>query len=874
MITTKTVWLCVLLYVLTVWLNPARSQTAKADSTPRSTGLDTTLSYRAQTVHNWVDARRTLLQGQAVIRYKDMTLEAHRITVDWDRNLIVAKSGVDSIWVYKEGHQDSVKVAKVIGTPVLTQAGTVMRGDGMEYNYRTEKGRVVRGRTSLDEGYYRGDQIKLVDKNTLNVTESRFTTCDLDTSPHFHFHANRLILINNEQVLAKPIVMYIGHIPVAALPFVVFPTRRGRHSGLLIPRYGQSFREGRYLRGLGYYWAPNEYFDAKAMVDFYEKAGWMFRGGINYAIRYRLRGSISGSLTRKNFQSLYQPDYTERRWDLRINHSQTLSPTSRLSASGFFVSDNSFYKDVSRDLNTRLTQELRSNATYTKSWPSRKLSLSVNMSRTQNLQTDRVSETLPRVSFRKGQSQLFAPEDGRPEERRRLSETDDRWYHYLYYSYNSRFRHLRRDVLSTSPGADLTTERELDMQHTLSLSMSSPRKVFGWLGLNQSLSIDEDWFSRTQRYRWDEESGSVVSEDVDGFDARHTFRYNAQATTKLYGLFAPGIGNIQAVRHVVTPSISFQYQPDFSDSFWGYYQDIRSPDGDIIQRDRFGGTPSRGTRSLRFNMANLFQMKVGSGEETRKLDLFSMDVSTGYNLEADQYRASDLVTSWRANPARNFSLSASTSHSFYRWDRGKSQRVNDYLFDAGGWARGAFLRFTSMRFNVSLRLQGEGKTGSGQNQRRDTAVDETTGLDGEEVPVEELSVLEENLDAEENRFDEKEGVRYLDIPWRLNMTFNVSLNRNNPERPVKRYYMNVSGMEVQLTSNWRIGYNAQYDLNERKIAYHQLTIYRDLHCWEARLNWVPSGLNPRLYFRINIKSSLLEDIKLEKHGGAGGVLGY
>ncbi|MDZ7723982.1 MAG: putative LPS assembly protein LptD [candidate division KSB1 bacterium] len=309
-------------------------------------GVDTTIYYKARIIHNDVENRMSYFSHKAEVSYKNMQLQAGKITLDWDKKLITAEPIPDTTWVKTDSTaQDSSMRIKQIGYPVLVDAGDRMTGDRMYYNYDTEKGRVVRGRTELEGGQYKGEQIKRVHSKTYHIHRSSYTTCDLDSNPHFHFQAEKMKMIPDNKVIAKPVVMYLGHIPVAALPFVVFPNKKGRTSGILIPRYGQSDAEGRFLRNIGYYWAPNDYFDTKLSLDFFERTGILLKNSTRYSVRYKLNGSIDASWTRKNYDGSRQ-----NRWDLRVRHNQTLDPTSNFSVNGYFVSDNSFYKDYSTNL--------------------------------------------------------------------------------------------------------------------------------------------------------------------------------------------------------------------------------------------------------------------------------------------------------------------------------------------------------------------------------------------------------------------------------------------------------------------------------------------------------------------------------------------
>lgn len=847
--------------------------TAKPSTAQKTSDIDTTITYEAKIVDNVVIERKSYFIGDAVVNYKQMKLKAEKISIDWDVNILTAEGVPDTSWIKNNNGNDSSQVITIRGKPVLHDGDTEMHGNKMIYNYRTEKGIVVRGRTKFEDGNYIGQQIKRVSDKTFNVSHSTFTTCDLDTNPHYHFESRRLKMIVNERVIAKPVVMYIADIPVAALPFAFFPTKKGRHSGVLIPRYGESQREGRYLRGLGYYWAPNDYFDAKASIDFFEKSGWLLDGDVNYAIRYLLNGNISGAMTRKSFSG----GYKARRWDLRVRHSQEIDPESRFSVNGIFISDKSFYRDLSTSLSTRLTRELRSNATYSKYWPEKKLSLSINASQVRDLEDNVTQTTFPQMSFRKSQTQIFKPVKDKvrsTSSRGRRSRADTKWYHSLYFSYGSNFYNSRREYLQkTATDTLVKAESKRQMDHNFDFSLNSPKKYFGWLSVNQSMNIQEGWFDKIQDYSLNTETSQIESREEKGFAARHTFSYRASANTKIYGLFTPKIADVQTVRHVITPSVSFTYQPDFSDPQWGYFQELKDASGKTIKRDRFGGTSSGGSKMISTRVRNLFQMKRGKGEKEKKVDLFTVDFSTGFNFKAKQYRLSDLGTYWQANPARNFSLSARTTHSFYAWDHEKKMRVHRYLFDDQGWRKGQFMRLTTFNLNFSIRLEGKGQT---KPESRPTSTDDWEQEEADPLLDQELSILEEDIARKGGRFIDDRAISGLSIPWRLNMTFNFFLDKTrNPDSPTKRYYLDISGAEVRLTNKWRIGYSAHVDLEKKEVTYHRLTFYRDLHCWEAQVDWVPSGISKRVYFRINIKSPSLRDIKLERRGGtASSILSY
>lgn len=830
------------------------------------TGFDTTLFYDARIIESRLDSNKFYLQGEAVVKYQKMTLTAARITVDQDRELLIAEGVLDTFFVYNEDSTEKEQKIDWVGTPVFTEGGEKLNGSKMIYNYRTQKGRVIRGRTDYESGKYFGEHIKKVEGKVLNVSHGYFTTCDKEDDPHFYFKARRMKIIPKKEVVAKPIVMYVSGIPVAYLPFVFFPNKGGRHSGILIPRYGESSVEGRYLQGLGYYWAPSEYFDLTTKFNYYDRSGWMADSRLRYKKRYVLEGNIAGSITKKEPVG----GTKQNRWDLRIYHNQTINRTTKLRINGNFVSDKNYYRSYSSNINQRLNQQLTSNATLTKSWPESKNNLTINLRHSKSLAADGIeSKTLPQISFYHSSRQLFPTtkkERRGPTVRRRDSQTDDspRWYNSIYYSYNSYLINQTRSDMDEPVSRNLT--------HRASLSMNSPSKLFGWLGWNHGLNYNEIWFDRYKKYYFDADRDSTDTDSIKqeiekDFASLRTFSYSASANTKIYGMFAPPVGNIVALRHVVSPSISFSYSPDFTDPVWGNYQEIRNPADEVVDKrfKYYGGSASTGQKRISFGIGNLFQMKtatiVEGEEQEKKFDLFTLNFSSGYNFEADSLRMGGLSSRFNANPTRNLSIRFSARHDFYKYDLNSNRVVNQFLP-----LEGKAPRLTYFSGNIGLRLSGKKKGG----KRRERGPDE------EELPEEnslEMSGLP-GVPENDYRFEVEEAFTGLDIPWSANLSLDYSLSRTNPTNSSERFYLRISRMQVQLTKNWSISYQAQYDIMKRELVSQSFNFHRDLHCWEMTFRWVPSGIYKEYYLRINIKASQLKDIKVEKRGGRASHVGY
>ena len=321
MIDSKKILPCVLFWIFTsrVIGQVPDTSAVKVDSTivtvkPPAGQIEGDIQYEALVIDNLMTEKKTILLGNAKVVYLDMELRAAKITVDWENELMTAEGVLDSVWIKTEDG-DSVKKEQLTGLPEFTEAGDLITGEVMVYNFNTRKGRVLRGRTKYEDGYYLGNALKMIKPKVLNVADGQYTTCDRTERPHFHFRSNKMKIMVNDKVIAKPIILYLGNIPVLALPFIYFPIEKGRHSGIVLPRYGVSSYEGRYLREFGYYWAASDYWDLKATLSYFEKSGVLFRGDLNYQVRYSMRGSLSGSWTRKDFQ--YSGE-TQRLWDLTI----------------------------------------------------------------------------------------------------------------------------------------------------------------------------------------------------------------------------------------------------------------------------------------------------------------------------------------------------------------------------------------------------------------------------------------------------------------------------------------------------------------------------------------------------------------------------
>ncbi|MBC8204725.1 LPS-assembly protein LptD [bacterium] len=880
---------------------PAVSDSAAVDTvkkhrpSPKSSEIDTIITYSADSVFFSVKNRSTVLYKNAKVSYKDMTLTAGKITVDWDENKLIAEWIADTLWTDSlimipdstsddSAHIDTmIIIDKVIkkGHPQFRQKNDVIEGEFMIFNLKTKQGYVVEGATEYSEGSYFGEKIKRVEADVMNVADGYYTTCDEDT-PHYSFRSKQMKLIVKDKVVAKPVVLYFERVPVAIIPFGIFPARSGRRSGVIIPTYGESSSQGRFFRHLGYYLAESDYWDVKSSLDFFEKYGIRFTGDLRYTKRYRLSGNLYGSYDRKL-----------ARYDMGYRHNQTITPTSQLRVDAYYVSDTNYIKDLNMNPIERMNRNIRSNAMFSKRFPNINASFSLNLNHQLNLDTEESTFTLPQASFSLSQRALF------PAER----TGEEQWFNKIYFSaggnYTNRHqktRHLSPPITVTeydsTTGQDTTYQiQDYYFKRTVGAALknnytiNSPQVIFKYINLNPSMSVSQDWTDKVYNYHYttaSDDADSLVSEREYGVFARHTASFSAGLTTKLYGMF-PGLGNIQAFRHVLTPNISFRYTPDFSDKFLGYYQYILDSEGNEHKYDRFsgnamiGGTPAKKAKSMNFSLDNLFQMKrvVMKGEEevTEKLDLFSLTFSGSYDFMKDSQNWSNLSSRLRAQPLRNaslwavnsMSLEVSATHSPYAYEGAST--VDKYYFEGGNLAKGKLLRLLNLGVSSSISLastSGAGGGGAPKTPARQADFAETTGD----------SAWNEFVGEYDRHYTSPEELwQPPAIPWSMNLSFSYSRSTPNPNVKTETFWLNGS-LDLSLTQKWKLGYTARYDMKEGDLVSSGLSLYRDMHCWEGRFQWYPSGYGQGFFVKINVKASALRDLKIEKTKGVGGAYGY
>ena len=727
---------------------PADSLYAPMVEEPADSLALETIVYHSDEINYYVVRNRIALTGAARIDYQSTVLLADEIMFD-------------------PGEQ----VLEASGNPDLREGADRLVGAHLDYDLKGKIGSIDDGVTAFEDGLYYGDHIVREEDGTLRVHRGTYTTCS-DPEPHFSLVSHRMKIYVNDKVIAKPVILYIGKIPVLALPFYVFPIRKERHSGFLLPQLelGITEGEGRFVRNFGYYWAPSDYWDASVWADYYEQTRWIGHVETRYKRRYALSGNVKASFMEELL-------YNKRRWDLKFSHRQELGRVWTAGASGDFRSDATYASDSNQNIQESVNRSLHSQLWVRGRWSSH--SLGVTLDRREQLDTDTVSELLPKIDVTVTQQPLVGPDRELPVYASWLKKVTLGW---SARAVNDRDRVGDQTVVHQGVGVNG--------------SLRGTGKLLGWLNLSPRFSFRQDWYDR-------DKSGTR-------FPGRFTYGAGLSARTTIYGTFFPERLGLSALRHIVEPSASFSWTPEFTE----YFDD--SGLDRFYRFSGFGSTP-RSKRSVSLSIVNKLQAKLGSGESERKIDnLVRLSTSTSYDLKKDDLPWSDLVTGLEVRPGPAVSMRWSARHDAY--DGAMKNSSVTATVNLGG--RPSEVSAEPWEDRVV-------QTDSPAEQlRRELAAQSTGSLPGEKA-------------------------------WDGSLTFRYSRGAD----PANASYWIDGGLAFSPSRHWRLNYSLHYDLDEREVASQEYTIYRDLHCWEAQFTRRYYNGEWQYYFRISVKA--LPEIKAE-----------
>lgn len=766
-----------------------------------------TTFYQAAEIDYNVKDNAIRLVDKGKLKYQNMALESANIYYDLDEEILIAEGQyvqTDSGEFYDQ-------------PPTLKEGSDKLSGKRMTYNIGTRKGKVELGKTKLEDKHFFGDEVRQVEKDVLYVRSGRVIPCK-DENANVHFYGHKMKIIHKDKLIVRPVIMFLGPLPVFALPYVVFPIEKGRRSGLTTFTLGSFEKGDRFIRNVGYYWAASKYWDIKSTLDYYENSRTTLNGNLNYNVRYLLSGSVGASYSRSTSWRNYQR--TQRNdWRVNFQHSQKISETMKIAGSGTFISSKTYNIDNSYDLADRLERTIRSNMSFTKSWREGILrSLTIAADQDWNLDTDVKTRHLPVISLSSSSIQLFKPAE-KDETIRVLpweeeeDNDDDRWYHSIRLSFNSKFNNNQRYIKKS----EIQDWRKINTLYS-KMSFSMNPKLFGVLTLSPSINLQQTFYNIDKMHAADSvdvKTNTIVSREV--------WSASIRSSTTMYGTFYPKIFGITGFRHIITPSASYNFAPETKKN--GEYQSYTGV-----------GSPSRRQRNFSFGLSNRFQMKIGSGEDEKKLDLLSVNFSSGYDIEADDRKVKPLSTTVNTGAIQIVDLSASFSHDFY------DESISLNLLDP---------QLTSLRLSASFskKFVFSGDDDLDSDDRDFDDIDDE--LWGSNPAHSGRGINAEFGSSSETSLDVRLSHRYTE-----NRSFGKVTSKDRDL---------VCDFSLNLTKGWKIESSFRYDLEKKRTEFPVFSFARDLNCWAGVFEWRPSGGLSGYFFKIYIKQ--LDDIKIEQSSG-------
>ena len=859
---------------------PLDSAGVSGSSDSKGLGIEADVEYTAKDsiIMTMDGSKKVFLYGDAEVKYLDITLTAACIELDLDSSL-----------TYAYGIEDSLGVAS--GLPVFTDKSGSYEMKKIKYNFESKKAIIEHVVTEQGEGYVVSEYAKKAPDDSFSIKDGHYSTCDNHEHPHFYLNLTKAKVIPGKKTITGPAYLVVEDIPLPiGIPFAVIPNTSSYSSGIIMPSYGEESNRGLFLRDGGYYWAASDYFDMAITGDLYANESWGLRGNSKYKLNYKFSGNLSVQYIVNVNSEKDLPDYSKSK-DFSINWSHRqdskANPFQTFSASVNFSSSSFDQNNVTSVINpNKLAQNTkRSSISYSRRFPNSPFNFSANILASQNTRDTTISLTTPDLTLT--MNRIF------PFKRKNKIGSKEAWYEKLSLSYTANLRNSLNAKEYEFSEKKFPQEWENGVKHSVPLSLNL--KLLKYFTLTPSVNYTERWYSKSITKEWDEELGKVVTADTtNGFKRVYDYSYSVSTSTKFYTMYTPWrklFGNkVDRIRHVMTPSASLSYRPDFGDEKFGYYDwfEYYNPNLDSIIRHEYSryegalyGTPGKGkSGSLGLSVGNTLEMKVKSERDTtgfKKIKILeSLNFSTSHNFLADSLKWSRINMSGRTK-ILGTSINFGATFDPYALDTtatGSPIRINTSLWKADR----KLVRMESANLSFGLSFGSE-KLKKWREQRNGTDSEEEE-TDESQLPEDEM--LDNPLDRVDRLGDDfaetrgtretlmdDDGYTKFEFPWNISLNYSFRLSNGEFDKQKMAYKkkitsdINFNG-DFSLTPKWKFSFSSGYNFDRKEISHTNLRISRDLHCWGMSFNLVPVGRYKSYFFTLNVNSSILQDLKYDK----------
>lgn len=837
-----------------------------ADSVKSKSALDQPVEYTAKdSVTFEAGMGNANLYGESKVNYQNLELTADLITMNMDSSI-----------VHAVGRKDSTGQMK--GQPVFKQGSDEYEPEKISYNFKTRKAFIDNVYTPQGNGFMISQESKRDGEGVMYVRHGKYTTCNA-RHPHFYLALTRAKVRPGKDVVFGPAYLVVEDVPLPlAIPYGFFPFSKKYSSGFIMPTFGDESVRGFYLRDGGYYFAINDMIDLKLIGEIYTKGSWGLSAQSNYNKRYRFSGNFFLSYQNTVEGEKNMPDYAKSTsFKVQWTHRQDAkaNPTQSFSASVNFATSNYERNNLTSMYNPEnYTQSTRtSSVSYQKTFSDIGLTLSGSFNLSQNMRDSSLSMTLPSLDISLARFYPF---------KRKKMAGEERWYEKIALSYTgsiSNSINTKEDQLLKS---NLIKDWRNGMRH--SIPISATFNLFNYINISPQFNFTDRMYTHKVMKHWDQEKQKEVNDTVWGFQNVYNYDMSVSATTKLYGFYTPLFGKkIQTIRHVFTPTVSFNYAPDFGAQRFGYYTSYVKTDAEgnvsTVNYSPYSGSlygvPGQGkTGSISMDIANNIEMKIRTDNDSlKKISLIDeLGASLSYNMAAESKPWSDLSMRVRIKTPWNYTFSMNAVFATYAYQFDENGKV--YVGDRTEWSYGRFGRFQGMSQNLSYTFsnetfkklfgwgKSEDKQGSGDtddasdntaNEVGDTNVD--PDLKKSQQPAGEPSGQDAEVD--------EDGYLKFKLPWSFTVSYGVTMAENTSAQiKVKRmrypykltHTLNFSG-NIRISDGWNLSYSSGYDFNYHRLSMTTASISRDLHCFSMSASVV---LSPYTSYNFTFQANASE----------------
>ena len=806
--------LILLLFLLTGYMNNLSayysnlSQANDSSNTTNNFNFNSEINkYASDSINIDLKNNNIYLYGNASITYENAKIQADQIIINWETNIIEARCGKDSL-------------ENLIGCPIFTENNETFNAKLIKYNLKTKKSFIKNISTKEGEGYILGKTVKKTNKDVFFLRKGDYTTCNLD-KPHYSIRSNKIKVIPGEKIITGPAYLTFFNIPTPLiLPFGYFPSSNKQSSGVLIPSYGESENLGFFLKNGGYYFTISEKLDLQLRGDVYSKGSWSLKSLFRYKNRYKYSGNVNLNYSKMVNSINGFPDYSKKNdFFIRWSHKQDpkLNPLVNFSAN-VNAGSSTFHRNNSINSDDYLSNTFQSSISITKRWNNLPFNLSTNLNHSQNTQTNIVNLSLPDISF--SVNRIFP-----------FKNANKNWIKNIGLSYNMQTKNSISILDTLLFKKQSLSKFRNGMKHNIPISTSI--KLFNYFTLNPRINFTERWYLNQIEKKWN--GTDIVTDTIKKLTRGYEYSFSTNLNTKIYGLIQFPKSKITAIRHVMSPNISFNYKPDFSSSKYDYYKNVQSNiNGDVISysimENGIYGSPSKGRNgNIGFNLNNILEVKIKSSKDTlnnmKKIKILeSLNISSSYNIFKDSLKFSNINLNARTRIFNIFDINFSSIYDPYVTNKSKTNNLNQFEI-----INNRLARLKSLNTSIGLSINDKSFT----NDKR-----------------------------EDNEGEKRD---FYDIPWQFSSNYSLTYNKGlkSSEFSDTIQTLNFSG-NLKITPKWKIGFRSGFDFKKKELSYTTVDIYRDLHCWEMLFNWIPLGFHRSYTITIRVKANILKDLKYEK----------